>query len=218
MRRECLAGILCCLSGGLSASGGTPLNWLDGTQPWDSTPAGEVDLQTLGSGGGGAQTQAGLAAQWGVLDTLQASGQWATAADGAPTGGLDLRWREPYYPDNRPAFSLYARAPFSGGNWRRWAGLVATVEPFDSDLALNAEASDTGRWRVRLGAWTPYLLPTLRLGAEASWLDGVAEAFTPQVLINAPGDLSLQAGVRFDAYNGSALWTARLSYELFASP
>lgn len=218
MRREALVAALLLLSGRLAAWGGTPVNWLGGTQPWDSTPFEEVDLQALGGGGDG-QGQAGLAAQWGVLDELQASGTWLRPVpSGGSSGEADLRLREPYYPDRRPAFSVYARAPYADGLWSAWGGLSAAMAPFDSAVALNAEMGDAGRWRLRLAFWTPYLLPTLRLGAEASWLDASAEAFTPQVLVNAPGDISLQAGLRLEPQGSAPLWTARLSYELFPNP
>jgi hypothetical protein len=218
MRREVLAAALFLLAGRLAAWGGTPLNWLGGTQPWDSTPFEEVDLQALGNGGDG-EGQAGLGAQWGVLDELQASGNWLRSLPGgASSGEADLRLREPYFPDWRPAFSVYARAPYADGLWSAWGGLAADISACESDVAMNAEMGDGGRWRVRLAFWTPYLLTTLRLGAEASWLDASAEAFTPQVLVNVPGDISLQAGARLEPQSAAPLWTLRLSYELFPNP
>jgi len=113
---------------------------------------------------------------------------------------------------------VYGRAPFAQDAWQAWVGVSAAIEPFDSDLALNAEMGDAGRWRLRLAFWTPYLISALRLGGEASWLDASAEAYTPQLLVNGPGDLSLQAGLKLSAQGLTPLWTARLSYQLFPNP
>jgi hypothetical protein len=218
MKKGLLAAALLLTAGRLAAWGGSPLTWLDGTQPWDTTPAKEADVQVLGGGGDG-QGRAGLATQLGILDELQASGQWFKPLDGAPaTGEADLRLREPDFYDWRPAFSAYGRAPFARGAWSAWGGLSAAMEPFDTGLAANAEVGDGGRLRLRLALWTPYLVQTLRLGGEASWLDAAPEAYTPQVLFNGPGDISLQAGLRLDAQGGAPLWTARLSYQLFQNP
>jgi hypothetical protein len=218
MRREVLALACLLLSGRLSAWGGSTMTWLDGTQPWDTTPMNELDLQALGSGGDG-HGLGGLGGQWGIVDELQATGTYELPVDrGDPAAELDLRLREPYFPDWRPAFSLYARAPYVDRAWTGWAGLAADWEPFESDVAMNAEMGDGGRWRLRLGLWTPYLISALRLGAEASWLEGSAEAYTPQVAVNAPGDISFQAGLRVDAQDKTELWMLRLSYEIFQNP
>jgi hypothetical protein len=218
LKRELLCIAVLGLAGRLGAWGGSPLTWLNGTQPWDTTPYNEVDVSAVGAGGDG-QGRGGLAAQWGIVDELQTAAQWLQPLDGSkPSGECDLRLREEYFPDWRPAFSIYGRAPYVDGAWTGWGGLSAAMEPFQMGLAANAEAGDGGRWRLRLALSTPYLLYVLRFGAEASWLDGSAEAFTPQCLINAPGDISLMSGVRLDAQGGAPVWTARLSYEIFPSP
>lgn len=217
-------GLACLPCKGLEAWGGDSMNWLGGTQPWDSTPYKEMDVQLAASAGRGLQAAA-ADAQWGILDELQFSGQYAldsnmglAATAGAPATELDLRLREPDFPDWRPAFSVYARAPYVGQVWQGWGGLAADMEPWDGALAGNAEMGDGGQWRLRLALWTPYLATALRVGAEASWLNGAAEAYIPQILLNGPGDLSLQLGARLDAQGGQPLWTARLSYQLFPSP
>ncbi|HTB23413.1 MAG TPA: hypothetical protein VK914_12000 [bacterium] len=209
----------CLLVAAPLAAEGTPLTWLSGTQGWESTPMEELDLQALGSGGEG-RTLAGIGGQWGLLDELQASGQWEGPVPrvGDPDAELGLRLREPYFPDDRPAFSVYGRAPYLKGAWSAWGGIAADWEPLDSDLALNAELGDDGSWRLRGGLWTPYVATTLRLGFEASWLNASAEALTPQILVNAPGDLSFQAGLRYGVQDHSELWTLCLSYELFPNP
>jgi len=218
MRRDALLIACLLLTGRLAAWGGSTETWLDGTQPWDTTPMNEVDLQALGSGIDG-HGLVGAGAQWGILDELQGTGSYELPVHGGDTASeLDLRLREPDFPDWRPAFSVYGRAPHVDGAWTGWGGVAADWEPLESDLALNAEMGDGGRWRLRLGLWTPYITYALRLGAEASWLDGSAEAFTPQLAFNAPGDLSLQAGLRISAQGDGELWIVRLSYELFQNP
>jgi hypothetical protein len=219
VRPSWLLAALILLAAPLAAWDGTPLPWLDGTQPWESTPFEELDVQAMASGGAG-HGLAGGAAQWGILDELQASGQWEgpVPRQGDPVAELDLRLREPYFPDWRPAFSIYGRAPYLDGTWSAWGGLAADWEPLDADLALNAEAGDDGSWRLRAALLTPYVATTLRLGLEASWLNACAEALTPQILVNAPGALSFQAGLRYGVQDRSERWTVRLSYELFPNP
>ncbi|MGH7441347.1 MAG: hypothetical protein ACREKE_01600 [bacterium] len=222
MRRKPLVLALCalCLAAAapLAADGGTILPWLGGTQGWDTVPGGECDLGVLAQGGGGSASL-GPEFQAGVLDTLQVQGQWLGSTGTGSQGNAGLRWREPGDHDRRPDFSAYAQVDFDHASWMPWVGLdLATADYWDSDFSLNAEADRSGDWRLRLGAWSPYLLPTLRLGAEASWLDASGEALTPQILVNAPGDISLQAGARLDPHGGPPLWILCLSYELFPSP
>ena len=218
MRTAVLIAACLLLAGRLAAWGGSPVSWLGGTQPWETTPMEEADLQVLGGGGGG-QGLAGLGVQAGLLDDLQLSGQWLRPLEGAPSQGeADLRLREPDFPDGRPAFSVYGRLPYADGSWSGWGGVAAALEPWDMALAANAEAGDGWEWRLRLAFWSPYVVGGLRLGAEAAWLDAHAEAFTPQLLCNAPGDLSLQAGLRLDAQGGAPLWVLRLSWQLFPNP
>src|ERR1700722_11195164 len=145
MRRDCLLIACLLLTGRLAAWGGSTETWLEGTQPWDTTPMNEVDLQVLGSGGDG-HGLVGPGAQWGILDELQASGTYEWPVHGGkPASVLGLRLRERVFPDLRRAFSVYGRAPYIDGTWSGWGGVAADWEPLESDLALNAEMGDGGR-------------------------------------------------------------------------
>jgi hypothetical protein len=211
------AGLALGLAGRLGASGGGTLDWLSGTPAWDTTPYCEADLQASACAQGDS-VWAGLGAQAGVTDWAQVSALWnRPPGPGDALGELGLRLREPVFPRYRPAFSAYGRLDDAGNTWAWWDGVAADWEPLDATLAAAAEAG-AGHVRQRLAGWTPYVLPTLRLGVETSWLDARAEAWTPQIEVNAPGDLSLQVGARLSAAGGSPLWTLRLSYELFPNP
>lgn len=204
----------CLLAARLSAYGGSEEDWLSGTQSWDSVPPKEVDVALLGG-----DDYAGLAAKAGIFDILQASADWRHDLGGAPESGeLGLKLREPDFPRWRPALAVYGLAPFAGSQWQRWGGLALGWEPFDLSLALNAEAGEDGHWRLRAGIWTDYVAEMLRLGAEAEWPDGALAQWTPQLLINGPGDLSLVLGARLDASGSGARWMMRLSYQIFPNP
>lgn len=213
--------LLACLAlgGPLAASGGSPEAWLGGTQPWDTTPMKELDLELRGAGGDGAPG-AGVAAQWGVVDTLQVAADWEQPLKGGDgLGELRAQWRETEFPDWRPALALLGRASYASGVWEPRGGLLAAWEPFDSSLTVNATAGGSQPWLLRAGFWTPYVATMLRLGVEAAWSGGVYGSVCPQLLINAPGDLSLSLGVRLDALEGVApRYLVRLSYQLFPSP
>lgn len=203
---------------GLAAYGGSIQAGLDGTQPWDTVPQKEADLELWGLGGDGRPAW-GPGLRAGLTDWLQASGDWLKAADGGPDrADLGLELREPEHPDAWPALALIAAAPYDGAAWRPRGGLVAQVEPFDSSLTLNALWGADAWWGLRLGAWTPYVAEDVRLGAELAWERGAATACTPQVLINGPGDISLALGCRVGLADGAVGWSLRLSYDLFPNP
>ena len=219
MRFRALALALSIFAGPLAASGGSPEPWLDGTRAWDTTPMLELDLAAHAAGGDG-RPSAGASAQWGVLDTFQLAGEWQQPLQGgASLSELRLQWRESEFPSWRPGFALLARAPYDGLQWAPRAGLAAALDAFECSLVANLEAGASSPWGLRTGFWTPYLVFTLRLGIEAAWSGGSAQAVSPQILLNAPGDLSLGLGARLDAAGLlPPRYLLRLSYQLFPSP
>jgi hypothetical protein len=203
---------------GLRAYGGTMQAGLDGTQPWDTVPQAEADLELWGYGGDG-HPALGPGLRLGLTDWLQASGAWRAPLGGqAQQADLGLQLREPEHPDRWPALALMADAPYDGAAWQPRGGLVAQVEPFDSSLTLNALWGANGWWGLRGGLWTPYVTEFLRLGAELASERGGLSACTPQLLLNGPGDISLALGCRIGLPGRGLGWALRLSYDLFPNP
>jgi len=214
-----LLALLLLLTAPLAALGGSPEAWLNGTQAWDTTPVEELDLELRGSGGDGAPG-AGVAAQWGVVDTIQVAADLEQPVlGGSPLSELRLQWRETEFPVWRPAFALLGKATYDGMELAPRGGLLAALEPFDSSLIANVTFGRAQPWSLRAALWTPYVATMLRLGVEAAWSGGGYQSTCPQLLINAPGDLSLSLGVRLDAAQGAApRYLLRLSFQLFPNP
>jgi len=211
-------GLLLALAAGLRAYGGSTQAGLDGSQSWDTVPQEEADLELWALGGDG-RPALGPGIRMGLTDWLQASGDWLPAtAGGATRADVGLQLREFSHPDAWPALALLAEAPYDGTAWRPRGGLVAQVEPFDSSLTLNALWGQDAWWGLRLGAWSPYVAEDLRLGVELALEQGSLTACTPQLLVNAPGDISLALGCRVGLPDGAARWILRLSYDLFPNP
>ena len=206
-----------CVPTVLGAYGGTMQDGLGGTLTWDTVPQEEADLALWGLGGDG-RPALGPGARVGLTDQLQASARWFKALDGQPDRSeLGLVLREAYFPDHRPALALIARAPYDGTAWHPRGGLLLQVEPFDSCLTLNAEGGLDG-WDLHLGFWTPYLAAFTRLAAELAWSQDSRAVFTPQLLLNGPGDISLALGCGLGLADGAVGWSLRLSYDLSPNP
>jgi hypothetical protein len=203
----------------LPAYGGSTQAGLDGTQPWDTVPQEEADLELWGRFGDG-RPALGPGVKLGLLDWAQASGAWFKGLDGqADRAELGLQLREPTHPDWRPALALMARAPYDGAAWHPRGGLVAQLEPWDACVTLNATWGADGPWALQAGLWTPYVAEFVRLGLEGAWAPGGGSGWTPQLQINGPGDISLALGCRIDADGGGGQhWAFRLSYDLFPNP
>jgi hypothetical protein len=202
----------------LAADSGGPVRWLDGTRGWDSTPQEEADPQLLSAFGDG-RPALGAGLSLGLLDTLQADGYWLPALPGGQDSAeVAMKWRDLNAPDRWPGTAFYARAPWAGGRWTWRAGVVLEWDPWDWSLALNTEAGEADHSGMRAALMTPYLLYTLRLGAEADVEDADSPVVTPQLSLNFPGDISLDLGLRLDPGRGDQRWLLRASYELFPSP
>lgn len=231
-------GLLCAAR--LSAGSGSPEAWLSGTQAWDTTPQLEADLE-LYHDGGDAHPDFGSGAQVGLLDWLQAGveGRWLTDGSAAPLQ-LTVEAREPYYRDSYfngaelgwqsllPPLALLGRWDRDGARWQGTLGLIAVLNALDGlDCSgqVNFESDAQQALTLRAGFWSPYVVSMLRLGLEyRQWTAPQAGAiqgmdWTPQLLINAPGDLSLSLGLRLDALHaGAPRYLIRLSYEIFPNP
>lgn len=241
MRFKVLAwalGLLCAVR--LSAGSGSPEAWLSGTQAWDTTPSLEADLELYHDGGDG-RPDFGSGAQIGLLDWLQAGveGRWLTDGSAAPLQ-LTVEAREPYYRDSYlngaelgwqsllPPLAVLGRWNWDGARWQGTLGLIAvlnTLDALDCSGQVNLESDAQQALTLRAGFWSPYVTRMLRLGLEyrlwtASHVGPTQGAdWTPQILINAPGDLSLSLGLRLDAFQVQApRYLIRLSYELFPNP
>ena len=203
------------------AFGGSQTTWLGGALPWDTVPYLEADPQVLVETGTGAPA-AGLGLDLGLTDWWMASGSWIKALDGGTSNARVLtRARLHPAPWAGLGAALYAGAelPEGAASVVLGGGIVA-LEFEGHSLSLNGEARSSGAASLWRAAYrTPYLYYGLRLALEAA-LDSQGSAWTlPALVYNLPGDLSLDAGVRFSA-DGSGSWRSllRLSYELFPSP
>lgn len=235
MRPRLLAALLA-LSASLGAWGGTPESWLGGTRPWDTMGYCEADLEAHGAGGDGLSAY-GLGSQIGVLNWLQAGvqGRWMVDGPDAPLD-LSVQVREPYFRGGSihdpgwswllPPAALYGRWHWDGERWTGHGGLILVLFPFeevDSSYQLNIETGPDGTVDLRAGYWTPYWVYAVRGGLELIRSDAASAQgqgyLLPQILLNAPGDLSLSLGVRF-GINGDAptRYLARLSWILFPDP
>jgi hypothetical protein len=226
--------LLCALSAGLRASGGTSEAWLGGTLGWDTVPFKEADLEVYGDGADG-HPDWGLGTQTGMRDWLQvsAAGRWLTADGTAPLElGAELRepdFREMEWGGGRlgallPPLAAYGRWNWDGAAWRGRVGLLIVGSAFSDtnfSLVANLEAGPDGDG-IRLGWWSPYVAAMLRLGLE--WIredeaGRLGQRWIPQVLVNGPGDLSLTVGLRLDPEGAlTPRLLTRLSYQLFPNP
>lgn len=235
-----LLGAAILLSAPLRAGSGTTESWLSGTQAWDTSPYKEADLELYADGADG-RPDLGTGAQIGLQEWLQAGieGRWLLDGSAAPLR-LTLQAREPYYRDFPrfdgpwrlwdlvPPMALLGRWDRDGAQWVGSAGLIIAIHPLDRlglSGIVNLEAGSGGLLFVRAGLWSPYLLPMLRAGLEMTRRAATAAGpeqgllWTPQILLNGPGDLSFSLGVELDAEQSRpARWLTRLSYQLFQNP
>jgi hypothetical protein len=100
-------------------------------------------------------------------------------------------------------------------------GPVLAVEIYENSLAANIFASSDENIDLRLGWRSPYITYTLKAGLEWRRLgESKASGLGPQLIFDAPGDLSLTLGGWFPLKPEGAPFSlrVRLDFTLFPHP